>query len=372
MHLHSAIALAVAVPLVGCATSAPTPRPGTAPLPRAASGAGTASVVPPPVGAGERRAGSAGPRPHAASTSGPAARRVHRVDPEAALDPPVAVTNPAWAPPSGSGWLDEHGGGDASAAVAEDGERWSSFLPFYADHARAQGYDLPLPFGVGVNLIFVDRPTEVDNVRAGVNGGALQDVNFATVAADASVAGFVTRFDAWLLPVLNVYVLGGYVWADTDVEVVADLPGFPGTAFRADVALDGPTYGAGVTFVGGYRELFVLFDYNTNRIDLGGLSSFDANLSTFRVGWNTDYRGAPLQVWTGASYWDTARTITGSIQTGGALLTSIDFQIDQAPEDPWTALVGASLMVREEYMLLLEYQAWEGTSVLVTGITYRF
>ena len=48
----------------------------------------------------------------------------------------------------------------ATPSVAQN-ESWSSFLPLMADEAYDQGYELPLPFGVGLNFVTLKRGIEV-------------------------------------------------------------------------------------------------------------------------------------------------------------------------------------------------------------------
>ena len=44
----------------------------------------------------------------------------------------------------------------------------------------------------------------------------------------------MVRFDAWLLPFLNIYGLGGYIWNTSRVDVTVDLPGAPDTQLEGD------------------------------------------------------------------------------------------------------------------------------------------
>lgn len=100
--------------------------------------------------------------------------------------------------------------GGLAAQTGEEGT--SSFpLPFLGDKAREAGYDLPLPLGLGLNFIFIDRPTEITRVQAGINDGGLQDVEYLAFDALAHVRTVMARADAWIFPFLSVYLLGGYI-----------------------------------------------------------------------------------------------------------------------------------------------------------------
>lgn len=262
-------------------------------------------------------------------------------------------------------------GQDASGAEVVLEEPF--ILPFFGDAARERGYELPRPLGVGVNFMFINRPTRVNGVKAGVNGNGLTELDSISVDAQASVRTAITRVDAWILPMLNVYLLGGYIWNTSAVDLVVDLPGAPGTRIESSGELEGPTYGVGATAAAGYKEFFASLDFNVSRSELGDLSTFTAKLTTLRLGWNGKLNDMPLRAYTGASYWDTKRTIEGSITTGGGgPVQSIQFAVDQEPVDPVTVLLGASLTITEQFWIMLEVQGWNETQALLGGVSVRF
>jgi hypothetical protein len=94
---------------------------------------------------------------------------------------------------------------------AAPARHWSA-LPFMADEALARGYELPLPFGVGVILTGIDdREIDVTDVRLGIEGSADSVSDYATLGSSSTVFNSNLRFDTWLLPFLNVYAIIGYV-----------------------------------------------------------------------------------------------------------------------------------------------------------------
>ena len=54
----------------------------------------------------------------------------------------------------------------STGSGAEEKELWSSFLPLMGEEARKRGYDLPLPFGVNINFLLLERDIEVTDVEA--------------------------------------------------------------------------------------------------------------------------------------------------------------------------------------------------------------
>ena len=255
----------------------------------------------------------------------------------------------------------------------EEEDRWSSFLPLLGDKAREKGYELPYPFGIGVTALHISRPTDVTSVRAGTNNNPLQEISFLQFEAQANVSTIIGRFDTWILPLLNVYLLGGYIWNESTVSVLADLPGAPGTPVTFPGKLEGPMFGGGATLAGGYKKFFSTLDVNFTRSQLGALSEFEAFLSTIRMGYSTSIGGSDLRFWTGATHWDTARTIEGTIPLSGLPgVSSVSFAVDQEPDDPWTLILGSTVTVSKSFWLLFELQGWEDTRAITAGAAFRF
>ncbi len=70
-------------------------------------------------------------------------------------------------------------------------------------------------------------------------------------------------------------------------------------------------------------------------------------------------------------YFGTDTTIEGNVNVPG--VGRIDFEVDQGPEHPWNALVGANLGFRENFELFLEYGFnFDDINIFVAGATYRF
>ena len=224
----------------------------------------------------------------------------------------------------------------------------------------------------------INRPTELSRVQAGVNGGGLSDVNFLEFEAEAAVRSAavrsaVVRLDAWLLPVLNVYLLGGVIWNNSEVATTVNLPGNTSVDIVPEGDLEGPLYGGGATLVGGDKELFATLDMSVTHSQLGELSEFLAKLDSVRVGWNTKLGENPFRLSTGATYWDAERTIGGTIPlAAGGPISTVEFAVDQRPVDPWTITLGTALTVSDRLWSMLEFGGWDDTQVVIAGVTFRF
>lgn len=253
-------------------------------------------------------------------------------------------------------------------------DHWSG-LPLMSDLAREHDIRLPEPFGLSLNYSFINRPSRVTKVRAGVNGGDLTEFPSLAFDAKAQVQIALARLDAWVLPMLDVYLLGGYVWNQSDVDVLVDLPGAPNTRFTAQGDLEGPMYGGGVTLAGGYGNYFTVIDFNLTHVALGGLSEMDARLLTARVGYrvpNVSWADE-LRVYFATTYWDTARTIAGTVQTpGGGPISSIEYAVDQEPVDSLTLGGGVNVEFTKHTGMVLEMQGYRDTIYVVGGLSLRF
>ena len=256
---------------------------------------------------------------------------------------------------------------------AQGSGHWSG-LPLMSDLARENGIKLPEPFGLTATYFVINRPSRVTKVKAGINNGGLHELPSLAFEANAKVQSAIGRLDAWILPMLDVYLLGGYVWNDSSVDMILDLPGNPDTAFKADGHLEGPVIGAGTTLAGGYGNYFLVVDFNWNTVMLGGLDEMDARLLTARVGYRMQEVSWADEVrfYLATTYWDTARTISGSIPFNSGSITSIQYAVDQEPVDPWTVGGGTNIVLGKNWGFTAEVQGYAKTIYVVGALNFRF
>jgi hypothetical protein len=234
-----------------------------------------------------------------------------------------------------------------------------SALPFLAEEARKRGYELPLPFGVGLVYYNLHRAIEITDVRVGRNGAPLSSVSrFAQFASSSNVNNLNLKFDVWLLPFLNLYAIAGGVWnkSDTNIDVTLPpiLPGGNPRRFQLSVPteLNGTVGGLGITLAGGYKSLFAAADVSAARADLGFDDKFKAIIASLRLGWNGKAGARPLRIWVNGTYWDTATVARGTVADpdGGTLA----FEVDQGPLHPYTYGLGASCGLTRRWELALD------------------
>ena len=108
------------------------------------------------------------------------------------------------------GWLllsiVSHGARAADPAAPEP--HWSG-LPIWGAEAEARGYQLPLPFGIGVTAYSARQPVDIQDLQLGRKGNAPVSVtNFLQInRVDTSQQNVSAKLDVLVFPFLDVYGL---------------------------------------------------------------------------------------------------------------------------------------------------------------------
>ena len=264
------------------------------------------------------------------------------------------------------------------APAPTEPEPWPYALPFLADAVIKRGYTLPLPRGVSAVYLYVKRDIKIDSVKLGVNGSPLRDVTkFVDLGSTSHVSVAVARFDAWLLPFLNLYATAGYVSNDTTTRGVVTIPplterGEPRTFnLTKKTELGGFVGGVGATAVAGWRDFFILGDFNFSQTDIGFDDPFRALIGTVRTGWNGAIFDIPLRLWVGGMYWGTSGTAKASVNVPD--VGKVTFAAHQGPLHPWNALVGGNVTLFKRWEGFVEYGFnFDDVQVITAGLSFRF
>jgi hypothetical protein len=89
---------------------------------------------------------------------------------------------------------------------------WNRALPFLAQQVIDKGYELPLPYGIGLTYAHVDQEQILSDLEVGLNGGAKEPFPFVGFDNARSVSDSLQlKLDAWLFPFMNVFALFGRV-----------------------------------------------------------------------------------------------------------------------------------------------------------------
>ena len=126
---------------------------------------------------------------------------------------------------------DEHplGADETPDTSQETVEPITRKLPFWGQKIREMGFELPLPFGVGANFIYMEQGIDIRNLKVDIGGRNIDvgGVSFSNASARDTAA--TARLDLWLLPFANVYGIFGYIDGESELDVnlpslIVDLP----------------------------------------------------------------------------------------------------------------------------------------------------
>ena len=139
-------------------------------------------------------------------------------------------------------------GGALAADAAAPQPHWSG-LPIWGVEAEAQGYQIPYPFGIGINGYSARQPVNIHDLQLARNGPPVSVKNFLVInTVDTSQQNLSAKFDVLVFPFLDVYVLGGYTTGTTKglIQIPEDpiLGIIEPQIVQLNAKFSGPTYGA--------------------------------------------------------------------------------------------------------------------------------
>jgi len=216
-------------------------------------------------------------------------------------------------------------------------------LPLWADDVRKLGFELPKTYGVGVIGMLQDG--EFDLLDVGIGGISVVD-DFPLLErygnkAESSISTIQVRADFWVLPFLNLSVLGGNLETDSDVtlhftpvfqalyklKTGDDLPKF----VQAPAATTASTVGIGLTTGFKYENMVMSASLTyAETVTNETKSEIEALVFVGMVGY--DFGDMGMQILSGIQYLDTDRTIRGQIDLGedkDPLVFTVDVGIEE-------------------------------------------
>ena len=273
---------------------------------------------------------------------------------------------------------------------------WEHKLPFFAQAIIDEGYDLPLPYGIGLAYADVKQSMFLEDLALGFNGNEI--VPFEFIAFDNAEAHNETTqvmLDAWVLPFMNVFAMFGTVEGDAPLDVLIDgntmldhlgitCPGNPlfcsilkdeEYTLSIDAPFSGLTYGLGTTLAGGWGNWFVALPGTITYADMDGTSTDGLAVTvTPRVGRVVNMgRAGNLALFVGGNYLYADFSITGKIVVPELNDLTIDYTLEQKNKDPWNGVVGLNWDINKHMSWMIEYNGFIGTrTAFITGATWRF
>ncbi len=237
-----------------------------------------------------------------------------------------------------------------------------------------------MPFGVSANYIFMSRDVDITDVTVEFLDRAPESINdFSSFAVRNKTSVAAVKFDAWVLPLLNVYVSVGY--ASTIAKMNANITIERSILPLPPVELDIDTetkiadlyWGVGSTLVAGYKSWFVMADANYGKTSPDELNnSIDFTFLSARSGFAGNLgQENSMKAWLGAAYLFSTTTLEITVPT--ETLGDVIVKIEQHPVNPWTFHSGFMISLNKRFDFMAELGTnFKDASIAVLSATIRF
>ncbi|MCP4902729.1 MAG: hypothetical protein GY906_37685 [bacterium] len=239
--------------------------------------------------------------------------------------------------------------------VIVDAQGWQS---------AAQNQGMPAPWGLGLTIYDQRQPYRIDQLEFQLTGLSL--LSLEDLEVDSRTTTYHLKFDYWVLPFLNVYVLGGQVEGSTTVKLNDTELGLPVPLSNIRVKYDGWVYGIGATLAAGWDNYFVTLTYDLNETDLSTSdSTVRAEVITPRFG----YQNKGTAVYFGGMHQKAEEEHTGSADV--TFFGEVPFKVSLREKEAWNYLVGMTTELGEHFVLTCEGFFGDREAVLVM-LDYRW
>jgi hypothetical protein len=269
---------------------------------------------------------------------------------------------------------------------------WPHSLPFLGQAATERGYVLPRPFGLSLTYNSLQHELGLDNLQVDARAAnqppgekqSVEAVAFDDVQDDNQ--SVMLRFDAWLLPFLNLFVMAGKIEGSTSLDLQLDLSeiGIQQTlSTSGEVDYAGETYSLGMNLAGGYKNLFGMLNitYSLSDVDIApGTKITSLNVSP-RIGLTTDAGSwGNVATYIGLTYLSYNMELEDSISIVNPLFRPIigsntlviDYSIEAEEKRNWNGLIGANWDMSRSWSAQAELHGGGLRQQFIGSVTYRF
>lgn len=224
------------------------------------------------------------------------------------------------------------------------------------------------PWGVGIDIYTMEQDYEITSlefVLPGIPGIDTSEVDVTNELSHADI-----KLDAWVTPFMNVFVLAGYLNADTAVDLSnVPIPGLPFSLGVLNVDYSGTVYGGGVNFFYGGEKWFAALNNTWTDASLSG--DFKSSVSSFTVQPRVGLIRGNWTWYAGAMYLDTEESHKGVIDLGLPGLEAVPFAVDLDTLEEWNYALGVGYVFGPEAHLSFEVGFGDREHTLF-NFTYRF
>ena len=262
---------------------------------------------------------------------------------------------------------------------------WPYRMPFLGQKVIDQGFDLPIPYGLGLSYVDAQQEVLIQSLAVGFNGSPIVPYDFVSFDdTNVDISSYQLKFDAWLFPFMNVFGLYGKVSGDVRSDVVLDgntlldqigsncsrlIPPLECFLLRDNtftlpirVNVDTTSYGFGTVFAGGWKGWFAVLPISSTYTK-GKASVTEGNSLTItpRVGrtFNIGSLGN-MAVYVGGNHLDSDLTVTGVFDVPDVDL-DIGYYIEQQNVEKWAYVVGFNWDLGRHISWGIEYNGFVDT-----------
>ena len=281
--------------------------------------------------------------------------------------------------------------------VNEEGEAqvWGRALPFLGQKVVDLGFELPNPYGVAIIPAWIRQDLILDNLFISVDGGPTQEIDFVDFGTpEVRTTTAQLKFDAWILPFLNLYATVGKLDGEATVPLTiqgSDLFA-PICAITPNAPVCSETYSAvaepdyhgenislGMTLAMGWKEYFVAIPitYAWSEVNIIDTTVTALNISprfgvTGKIGEN-----GMIAAFVGATYLDAEIVIAGQVsfdtpEGPEGDQTTIDYSIRQRNKDKWNYLLGFNWDINKNWSISAESGFGGSRDNMIAVATFRF
>ncbi len=279
-------------------------------------------------------------------------------------------------------------------------------FPLLARKAYKKGFDIPLPYGVGVTYFYARQAIDITSTRIGFNGGEMIDLTGKIVYGDVenTTNVFTTRADLWVLPFLNIYAVYGIGSSSVTVPLVEPA------VFTTKQDFQLQSYGFGATAAAGLGPVFFTLDYNISWAKLAVVDkAVPASTLDMRIGHNFISARHPergVTIWMGAFMQNIRSSTEGHIAMSSVIspdqvadidakidastkftpaekailkdavnnleTSTVDYQLDKRIAAPWNMILGVQYQHNKHWQGRVEIGTFGKRTQFMLNLNYRF